>query len=152
MVAVPRGSGKARRQANPLRAWSADATQPEIQEGGGAPSPHLRVSLSQAIPMEGLGRRPGRNGLSAVSEPSGQGRWTLAWWLFLADRPFRLGHLEISFGICSKGQRYSLRAPISIGRKVICWVLANGVPTTFRALFEAVNDGGDVGPHHVRIS
>jgi len=22
--------------------------------------------------------------------------------LFLADRPFRLGHLEISFGICSK--------------------------------------------------
>jgi hypothetical protein len=42
MVAVPRDSGKARRQANPLRAWPADATQPEIQEGGGAPSPHLR--------------------------------------------------------------------------------------------------------------
>jgi hypothetical protein len=82
----------ARRQANPLRAWPADATQPEIPG---------RASLSQAMPMEMLGRRPGRNGPSAVSELPGQGQWTLAWWLFLADRPFRLGHLEISFGICS---------------------------------------------------
>jgi hypothetical protein len=94
-------SGKARRQANPHRAWPADATQPEIQEGAGGRFSPLRASLSQAIPMEVLGRRPGRNRPSAVSELPGQGRATLTWWLFLADRPFRLGHLEISFGICS---------------------------------------------------
>jgi len=35
-------------------------------------------ALSQAILSEVLGRRPGRNGLSAVSEAQGQGLWTLA--------------------------------------------------------------------------
>ena len=69
MVAVPRVSGKARRQANPRRAWPASATQPEALA---APA------LSQAILSELLGRRPGRNGLSAASEAQGQGLWTLA--------------------------------------------------------------------------
>jgi hypothetical protein len=35
-------------------------------------------ALSQAILSEVLGRRPGRNGLFAVSEAQGQGLWTLA--------------------------------------------------------------------------
>ncbi len=40
--------------------------------------PLAAPALSQAILSEVLGRRPGRNGLSAVSEAQGQGLWTLA--------------------------------------------------------------------------
>ncbi len=50
----------------------------------GLPTQHSRrplaaPALSQAAVLkESLGRRPGRNGLSAVSEAQGQGLWTLA--------------------------------------------------------------------------
>src|SRR6201988_4947675 len=71
-------------------------------KGVGPLLPTCTPALSQAIPLEPLGRRPGRNGLSAVSEAEGQGLGTLAFRPFLADRSFRLGHLEISFGICSR--------------------------------------------------
>jgi len=40
--------------------------------------PICAPALSQAILSERLGRRPGRNGLSAVSSAQGQGLWTLA--------------------------------------------------------------------------
>jgi hypothetical protein len=40
----------------------------------------------------------------------------LAWRLFLADRPFRLGHLEISFGICSRLDKSPSRATVDKNR------------------------------------
>ena len=47
-------------------------------KGMGPLLPIRAPALSQAILSEVLGRRPGRNGLSAVSSAQGQGRWTLA--------------------------------------------------------------------------
>ena len=47
-------------------------------KGMGPLLPIRAPALSQAILSEVLGRRPGRNGLSAVSEAQGQGLWTLA--------------------------------------------------------------------------
>jgi len=47
-------------------------------KGMGPLLPIRAPALSQAILKEWLGRRPGRNGLSAVSSAEGQGLWTLA--------------------------------------------------------------------------
>jgi hypothetical protein len=92
----------ARRQANPRRAWRADATQPETLEGGGAPSPHLRASPfptnSFRIAWEAARAKWPLCGVIGVRPRS----LDIGLCLFLADRPFGLGHLEISFGICSK--------------------------------------------------
>jgi hypothetical protein len=60
------------------KAWPADATQPETPEGMGPLLPIRAPALSQGILSELPGRRPGRNGLSAVSSVQGQGLWTLA--------------------------------------------------------------------------
>ena len=35
--------------------------------------------------------------------------------LFLAERPFRLGHLEISFGICSSLERWLEASMLMVG-------------------------------------
>jgi len=47
-------------------------------KGMGPLLPICAPALSQAILSEWLGRRPGRNGLSAASSAQGQGLWTLA--------------------------------------------------------------------------
>src|SRR4249919_3810104 len=63
-----------------------------IPIGLGLPTQHSQrplaaPALSQAILSEVLGRRPGRNGLSAASESQGQGLWTLAF-----DSSWKTGH------------------------------------------------------------
>ena len=103
MVAVPRGLWQgASAGQSPRKGWD-----PFFPPRLGLPTQHSQrplatPALSQAILSELLGRRPGRNGLSAVSSAQGQGLSDIGLCLFLADRPFRLGHLEISFGICSR--------------------------------------------------
>jgi hypothetical protein len=83
--------GCANRLSNPqaldTRASTTQSNSlPETLEDGSL-LPICVPALSQAILSEVLGRRPGDNDLSAVSEAQGQGPWTLA----LASR---LGHLE----------------------------------------------------------
>ena len=87
-------SGKARRQVNPHWAWLADATQPETPHRASPfPSNPFRSAWEAARaewPVCGVrGRRPRSTDIGLC--------------LFLADRSFRLSHLEISFGICSRG-------------------------------------------------
>ena len=105
MVAVSRGLWQgASAGQSPRKGWD-----PFFPPGLGLVTQHSQgplatPALSQAIPSEVLGRRPGRNGLSAVSSAQGQGLSDIGLCLFLADRPFRLGHLEISFGICANSE------------------------------------------------
>ena len=38
---------------------------------------------------------------------------------FLADRPFRLGHLEISFGICSRPRIARINADVNAVERLV---------------------------------
>jgi hypothetical protein len=93
MVAAPRGS-LARRGGRTIPIRLGLLTQRSQR-------PLAAPAFPKPISLEVLGRRPGCNGLSAVSSAQRPRSSDIGLCLFLADRPFHLGHLEISFGICS---------------------------------------------------
>jgi len=79
MVAAPRGfwqGAEAGQSPSGLTCLCNTASDP--LKGMGPLLPICAPALSQAILSEVLERRPGRNGLSAVSSAEGQGLWTLA--------------------------------------------------------------------------
>ena len=104
-------------------------------KGMGPLLPIRAPALSQAILSEVLGRRPGRNGLSAVSEAQGQGLWTLAF-----ASSWQTGHFASAIWKFLSAFALARASPKrGNGLSVVNWCVAQGLVFCAAAPFKALN-------------